>query len=85
MFVSTTHPALLAIGQQLVFFLGVEDERVRCEVDGLPLEGGTFICADKQHLISFIYRGTHQNYLKEMIERTAKKKRKKKKKKEGHR
>lgn len=50
-----THPALLAVGQELVFFLGVEDERVRCEGDGLSLEGGTFVCADKQHLVPLIY------------------------------
>jgi len=50
-----THPALLAVGQELVFFLRVEDERVRGERDGLSLEGGTFVCADEQHLIPFIY------------------------------
>lgn len=50
-----THPALLAVGQKLVFFLGVEDERVRGEGDGLSLEGGTFVCADEQHLVPLIY------------------------------
>ena len=50
-----THPALLAVGKELVFFLRVEDECVWGEGDGLSLEGGTFIGADKQHLIPFIY------------------------------
>ncbi len=49
-----THPTLLAVGQELVFFLGVEDECVRSESNGLSLEGGTFICADEQHLIPLI-------------------------------
>lgn len=59
-----THPALLAVRQQLVFFLGVEDERVRGEGDGLSLEGGTLVGADKQHLIPLIYGRTHQHHLK---------------------
>lgn len=50
-----THPALLAVGQELVLFLGVEDERVRGEGDGLSLEGGAFICTDEQHLVPLIY------------------------------
>lgn len=49
-----THSALLAVGQKLVFFFGVEDERVRSEGDGLALEGGTFICAYKEHLVPLI-------------------------------
>lgn len=50
-----THPSLLAVGQELVFFLGVEDERVWDEGDGLPLERGTLVGADEQHLIPFVY------------------------------
>lgn len=49
-----THPALPAVGQELVFFFRVEDERVRGEGDGLSLEGGSLVSANKQHLISFI-------------------------------
>ena len=52
---SDTHPSLLAVGQKLVFLLGVEDERVWGEGDGLPLEGGTLVSADEQHLIPFVY------------------------------
>lgn len=60
-----THSAVLAVGQQLVFFLRVEEECLWCEVDGLSLEGRTLICADKQHLISFVYRRAHHDHLKE--------------------
>lgn len=49
-----THSALLAVGQKLVFFFGVEDERVRREGDGLALEGGTFVRAYKEHLVPLI-------------------------------
>lgn len=60
-----THPALLAVGKEFFFFLGVEDERVWGEGDGLTLEGRTFVGADEQHLIPFIYGGAHQHYLEE--------------------
>ena len=59
-----THPAFIAVGQELVLFLGVEDNCVRGEGDGLSLEGGAFVCADEQHLIPLIYGGTHQHHLK---------------------
>lgn len=52
---SDTHPALFAVGQELVFFLWVKDEGVWDEGDGLPLEGGAFVCADEQHLIPLVY------------------------------
>lgn len=58
-----THPAIFAVGQELVLLLRVEDERLWVEGDGLPLEGWTFICADEQHLIPLIYWGSHQNDL----------------------
>ena len=60
-----THPTLLAVCQELVFFLGVEDDCVRGKGDGLSLEGGAFIRADEQHLIPLIYGGTHQHHLNE--------------------
>lgn len=60
-----THPTLLAVCQELVFFLGVEDDSVRGEGDGLSLEGRAFVRADEQHLIPLIYGGTHQHHLKE--------------------
>lgn len=58
-----THPASFTVGQELVFFLRVEDESVRREGDGQPLERETFVCADKQHLIPFICWWTYQHYL----------------------
>lgn len=58
-----THLALFAIGQQLVLLLGVEDERVRGEGDGLALEGGAFVSADEEHLVPLIYGGAHQHHL----------------------
>lgn len=60
-----THPALLAVGQELVLLLGVEDERVRGEGDGLSLEGRALVGADEQHLIPFVYGRTHQHHLEE--------------------
>lgn len=58
-----THPALFAVGQQLVLLLGVEDERVRGEGDGLALEGGAFVSADEEHLVPLVYGGAHQHHL----------------------
>lgn len=64
-FYSDTHPALLAVGQQLFLLLGVEDERFRGEGDGLPLEGRAFVCADEEHLVPLVYGRTHQHHLEE--------------------
>lgn len=58
-----THPALFAVGQQLVLLLGVEDECVRGEGDGLALEGGAFVSADEEHLVPLVYGGAHQHHL----------------------
>lgn len=58
-----THPALLAVGQELVFFLGVEDESLWDEGDGLTLERRTLVCAYEQHLIPFVYGRPHQHHL----------------------
>lgn len=58
-----THPALFAVGQQLVLLLGVEDERVRGEGDGLALVGGAFVSADEEHLVPLVYGGAHQHHL----------------------
>lgn len=59
-----THPALFAVGQQLVLLLGVEDERVRGEGNGLALEGGAFVGADEEHLVPLVYGGAHQHHLR---------------------
>lgn len=42
-----THPSVLAVCQQFVFFLWVEDDRLWCEGDCLSLEGRAFVCADE--------------------------------------
>lgn len=58
-----THSAILAVGQQLVFFFGVKDECLWDEGDGLSLERRALVCADEQHLIPFIYGRPYQNHL----------------------
>ena len=75
-----THPARLAVGQELVFLLGVEDQRVWREGNGLALEGGAFVRADEQHLVPLVYGRTHQHHLKEEEETKVRGKKKKKSK-----
>lgn len=50
---------LLAVSQQFVFLRWMEEECFHGEGDRLPLKGCTLICADEEHLVTFIDAGAH--------------------------
>lgn len=59
------HLSILAVPQQLVFLLWVEDDGLWCEGDRLPLEGGALVCADEEHLVSFVDGRAYHDHLKD--------------------
>lgn len=54
-----THLALLAVSQHLVLLLGVEEEGLRGEGEGLPLERGALVCTNEQHLVTLVNGRAH--------------------------
>lgn len=57
--------ALLGVGQDLVLFLGVENQSLHREGDELLLEGGPLIRAEEQTLVPVTERGAQQDNLEQ--------------------
>ena len=54
-----THLSLLAVSQHLVLLLGVEEEGLRGEGEGLSLERGALVCTNEQHLVTLVNGRAH--------------------------
>lgn len=63
--------ALPGVGQHLVLYPGVEDERFHGEGDELLLEGGALVRAKEQALVPVAERGAHKDDLKHTVGREA--------------
>lgn len=57
--------AILGVGQDLVLFLGVENQSLHREGDELLLEGGPLIRAEEQTLVPVTERGAQQDDLEQ--------------------
>ena len=69
-----TRPAYLAlpgVGQDLVLYPGVEDERLHGEGDDLLLEGGALVRAEEQAVVLVAEGGAHEDDLKHTVGREA--------------